>query len=101
MRDRHRRTEQVAARSDRLTHRGSPVDDHLEVEMGDGRAGGADVVAGWDRPRPAFDERAVHRPEIVEDPVASAVELGRWRRGEDRVALKLDEGEVGLDTADD
>ena len=101
MRDRHGRTEQIAARSDRLVDRRPPVDDDLEVEMGDGRAGGAHVVAGRDRPRPAVDERAVHRAEIVEDPVALAVEPGSRRGGEDRVTLELDEGEVGLDTPDD
>ena len=101
MRDRHGGPEQVAAPADRLTDRRPPVDDDLEVECGDDRTGGAHVVTGRDRPRPAIDERSVHRADLAEHAVAMAVEPGCWRCGEDRITLELDEIEVWLDTPDD
>ena len=43
----------------------------------------------------------VHRPELLEDPLTLAIELRRRRGGEDRIALELDEGEIGLHALDD
>jgi hypothetical protein len=48
----------------------------------------------------AIDERPVRRPELLEDPVTLAINVRRWRGGEDRIALQLDEGEVGLHALD-
>ena len=42
MGDRHGGAEQVAAGPDRLAHGDTPVEHDLEVEVGDGRARGAD-----------------------------------------------------------
>ena len=99
--DGDRRAEQVAAGADGLAHRVTAMEDHLEVEVGHGRAGDADVIVGRDGPRAAVDERPVHRADRLEDPVAVAVEAGRRGGREDRVALELDQAEVGLHALDD
>ena len=45
MRDRHGRTEQVAAGPDRLAYRLAPMEHHLEVQVRDSRAGRTEVIA--------------------------------------------------------
>ena len=79
----------------------SAVDHDFEIEVRHGRAGDALVVAGRDGPGPTPDERAIHRLDFLEDPVALAIETGRRRGGEDGVALELHEREIGLDALDD
>ena len=100
VRHRHGRSQQVAPRPDRLADRVTPVEDRLEVEVRDGRARGAHVVCGGDRPRAAVDERPIHRAEILQDAIALAVQACRGCGREDRVALELDHREVGLDALD-
>jgi hypothetical protein len=69
------------------------MQDHLEVEVGHGRACGADLVVGGDRSGARGDERPVRGGDRVEDPLALAVQASRRRRREDRVAFELDQGE--------
>ena len=101
VRDVHGRAEQVGPGPDRLADRGTPMEHHLEVEVRDRGARGADVVVGRDRRRASNDEVPVHRPELLEHTVALAIETERRRGGEDGVTFELDEGEVGRDAFDD
>ena len=98
MGDRHGRAEQIAAGPDRLANGGPAMEHRLEIEVGDGRARDADVVAwpGMARVRASMKARYIV-PSLLEDPLALAIEARRRCRGEDRVALELDDGEVGLE----
>jgi len=100
MGDGHGRAEQVTAGPDRLAHGAAPMEDHLEIEVRDGGAGGTDMVARRDGLGATLDERLVRRPESLEDPAALAVEACRRCDGEDGIALELDEREVGLQPLD-
>jgi hypothetical protein len=64
------------------------MEDHLEIEVRDGRAGRAEMIARGDRRVAPVDERPVHRPELLEDAVTLAIETRGGRDGEDRVALE-------------
>jgi hypothetical protein len=77
------------------------MEHRLEVKVRDGGAGRANVVARGDGTGSTIDERPVHDPQLLEDPVTLAVETRRPRSGEDGIALELDEGEIGLHTFDD
>ena len=101
MRDGHGRAEQVAAGPDRLAHRLAPMEHHLEVEVRDGGAGRADVIAGGDGPCSSVHEPPVHLAELREDPVTLAIEASRRRGREDGIALELDHGEIRLHAFDD
>ena len=57
------------------------------------------MVARGDGSRATLDERAVHRPELLEDPVPLAVEARRRSGREDGVAFELDDGEIGFTPA--
>jgi hypothetical protein len=76
------------------------MQDYLQVEVCDGGAGRAHVVACRDRSCSTIDERTVHRPEPLQDEDALAVETRRRGRREDRIAFEFDDGEIGLHTVD-
>ena len=79
----------------------TPVEHHLEVEVGDGGAGRTEMVARGDRSCASIGERPVRGAELPEDPVTLSVETCRRCDGEDGVALELDEGEIWLRALDD
>lgn len=96
MRHRHGRAEQVAAGTDCLADRVTPVKHHLEVDLGDRGARRAQEIARGNGSCPAVNESSIHGLELLENPVALAIEPCGGRRGEDRIALELDDLEVGL-----
>lgn len=68
------RTQQVCLRTDGLAHGLASMQDHLEVEAGNDRAGRADVIACVSRLLTPCTKRLVHPLEAREDGIAPAVQ---------------------------
>ena len=101
MRDVHGRAEQLGVGPDRLADGLAAMEDHLEVEVADDGARGADVVLLRLRLGPSHRECLVDGLELVDERVAVAVErVGRCHR-EDGIALQLGDAEFGLDAGHD
>lgn len=77
------------------------MQDHLEVEVADNRAGRANVIPRSSGLIASRMKGPVYRLQSTEDGISTPVEARRRGDREDRVALELGDGKVGLNPIDD
>jgi hypothetical protein len=95
-----RRAEKLGLGPNRLSDRLASMEDHLEVEVGDDRAGCADVVSSAPGFVASCVKGLVQHLQSTEYGTTPPVEARRRSHGEDRVALELGDREVRLNPFD-
>src|SRR5262245_49705801 len=95
-------TQDLGLRSDCLAHGRASVEDELQVEVGDDRAGRAHMIGRTQSLLVApCPETLIQHLEPAEDAFALAVERRHWRDGKYGVALELRDLELRLDPLGD